>query len=286
MYMLRLKRRKKEVSQMGMPAWLRERWERVLEPALLRFGVKEEAALREVWEAELVYWREEKHLKPNSLRKPITWVRNLIRDTLPLTAENAWFNAKNQKREHIGLKVCNLSEAEWVHMNAVSQGQVQSREVKLIEEPETVVEVGRALLASDDWAEIVVGLALCTGRRLAEILVTGSLRESTNYTVIFAGQLKTKERTVVPYEIPTLAPASKVLTAVERVRGMVDLAGIDETQVSRVYGRAVNEAAERRLSLLIPARTSRQALFAHVFRSIYPTLACFWFQPPWVQEIQ
>jgi hypothetical protein len=222
---------------MGMPAWLRERWDQVLKPALSRYGVAQEEDLREVWEAELMYWREEKLLKPNSLRKPITWVRNLIRDTLPLTAENAWFNPKNQRREHIGLKVCNLSEAEWVHLNAVSQGQVQNREVKLIEEPETVVEVGRALLASDDWAEIVVGLALCTGRRLAEILVTGSLREATDYSVIFAGQLKTKERTVVPYEIPTLAPASKVLSAVERVRGMVDLAGIDEKQVSRVYGK-------------------------------------------------
>jgi hypothetical protein len=284
--MLRLKGRKKEVSLMGMPAWLRERWDQVLAPALSRYGVAQEEELREVWEAELMYWREDRQLKPNSLRKPITWVRHLIRDTLPLTAENAWFNPKNQQKEHIGLHVCNLSEAEWVHMNAVSQGQVQSREVKLIEEPETVVEVGRALLASDDWAEIVVGLALCTGRRLAEILVTGSLREATDSTVIFAGQLKTKERTVVPYEIPTLAPASLVLSAVERVRGMVDLAGIDERQVSRVYGKQVNEAAERRLGLLIPARTSRQTLFAHVFRSIYPTIACFWFQPPWVQEIQ
>jgi uncharacterized protein (DUF1778 family) len=283
--MLRLKRRKKEVSLMGMPAWLRERWDQVLKPALITYGVAQEEDLRQVWEAELVYWRQARHLKPNSLRKPITWVRHLIRDTLPLTAENGWFNAKNQKREHIGLHVCNLPEEEWVHMNAVSQGQVQNREVKLIEEPELVVEVGRALLSSEDWAEIVVGLALCTGRRLAEILVTGSFTEATDYTVIFAGQLKTKERTMVPYEIPTLAPASLVLSAVERVRGMLDLAGIDEKQVSRVYGKQVNEAAERRLSLLILARTSRQTLFAHVFRSIYPTIACFWFQPPWVQEI-
>jgi hypothetical protein len=42
---------------------------------------------------------------------------------------------------------------------------------------------------------------------------------------------------------------------------MVDRAGIDEKQVSRVYGKQVNEAAERRLSLLIPARTSRQTLY-------------------------
>jgi hypothetical protein len=44
---------------MGMPAWLRERWEQVLEPALLRFGVAQEAELRAMWEAELVYWRED-----------------------------------------------------------------------------------------------------------------------------------------------------------------------------------------------------------------------------------
>jgi hypothetical protein len=74
---------------MAMPAWLQERWDQVLKPALSRYGVAQEEQLREVWEAELVYWREEKQLKPNSLRKPITWVRNLIRDTLPVTAENA-----------------------------------------------------------------------------------------------------------------------------------------------------------------------------------------------------
>jgi hypothetical protein len=54
--MLRLKGRKKEVSLMGMPAWLRERWERVLAPALSRYGVAQEGELRAVWEAELVYW--------------------------------------------------------------------------------------------------------------------------------------------------------------------------------------------------------------------------------------
>lgn len=270
---------------MGMPAWLRERWDQVLAPALSRYGVAQEGELRTVWEAELVYWREDRHLKPNSLRKPITWVRNLIRDTLPVTAENAWFNAKNQKREHIGLHVCNLPEEEWVHMNAVSQGQVQSREVKLIDEPELVVEVGRALLASDDWAEIVIGLALCTGRRLAEILVTGSFTWATDYTVIFAGQLKTKERPMIPYEIPTLAPASLVCSAVERVRGMLDLSEVDEKHASRVYGRAVSEAADRRLALVVPTRRDRESLFAHAFRSIYPTLACFWFQPSWVQDI-
>lgn len=270
---------------MGMPAWLRERWEQVLQPALMAYGVAQEGELRAVWEAELVYWREVRQLKPNSLRKPITWVRNLIRDSLPLTAENAWFNQKNQRKEHIGLHVCNLPEEEWVHMNAVSQGQVQSREVKLIEEPELVAEVGRALLVSEDWAEIVVGLALCTGRRLAEILVTGSFTQVTDYTVIFAGQLKTKERPMIPYEIPTLAPASLVCSAVERVRRMLDLSEVDEKHVSRVYGRAVSEAADRRLALAVPTRRDRESLFAHAFRSIYPTLACFWFQPSWVQDI-
>lgn len=271
---------------MAMPAWLRERWERVLQPPLWRWGDAHEAELRTLWEAELAYWREEKQLKPNSLRKPITYVRNLIRDTLPLRDDNWWFNPKNQKKEHIGLKVCNLSEAEWVHMNVVSQGRVQSREVKLIDDPEAVGAIGRELLVSDDWSEIPVGLALCTGRRLAEILVTGIFAEATDFTVIFSGQLKSRERVMVPYEIPTLAPASLVLSAVERVRKMmVDVRQGDEKQVSRRFGKAVNEAAERRLSALIPARSGRDGLFAHLFRSVYPTIACFWFAPPWVQEI-
>jgi hypothetical protein len=270
---------------MAMPAWLRERWELVLQPPLSRWGDAHEAELRALWEAELTYWRDEKHLKPNSLRKPITYIRNLIRETLPLRDDNWWFDPKTQQREHIGLKVCNLSEAEWVHMNAVSQGRVQSREVQLIDDPEAVVACGRALLASDDWAEIPVGLALCTGRRLAEILVTGIFEDATAFTVIFSGQVKRKDRLMVPYEIPTLAPASLVLSALQRVRRLVDVSQVDEKQVSRVYGKQVSEAAERQLGTLIPARTGRDGLFAHLFRSVYPTIACFWFQPPWVQEI-
>jgi hypothetical protein len=274
-----------EVSAMAMPAWLRERWERVLHPPLSRWGDAHEAELRALWEAELAYWRDEKHLKPNSLRKPITYIRNLIRETLPIRDDNWWFDPKMQRREHIGLKVCNLSEAEWVHMNAMSQGRVQSREVQLIDDPEAVVACGRALLASDDWAEIPVGLALCTGRRLAEILVTGIFTEATDFTVVFSGQLKTRERKMVPYEIPTLAPASLVLSALERARSLVDVSQVDEKQVSRVYGKQVSEAAERQLGMLIPGRSGRDGLFAHLFRSVYPTIACFWFQPPWVQEI-
>ncbi len=270
---------------MAMPAWLRERWDRVLQPPLLRFGVAQEEELRALWEAELAYWRDEKHLKPNSLRKPITWVRNLIRDTLPVRQDNWWFNPKTQQKEHLGLKVCNLSEAEWVHMNAVSQGRVQRREVQVLDDPEAVVDVAHELLSSQDWAEIAVGLAVCTGRRLAELLKTGTFASPTAFTVIFSGQVKGKGRVGVPYEIPTLVAASEILAAVGRVRSLVDTSSIEVQQVSRVYGKAVNEAAERRLGSLIPDRTSRQGLFAHLLRSVYPAIACFWFAPPWVQEI-
>jgi hypothetical protein len=170
-------------------------------------------------------------------------------------------------------------------MNAVSQGRVQSREVQVLDDPEAVVACAGELLCSDDWAEIAVGLAVCTGRRLAELLKTGTFARKTAYSVIFSGQVKGKGRVAVPYEIPTLAPASEILAAVQRVRSLVETEQLDVQKVSRVYGKQVNEAADRRLALLVPARTGREGLFAHLFRSVYPAMAFFWFAPKWVQEI-
>ena len=71
------------------------------------------------------------------------------------------------------------------------------------------------------WKDLSVFLALATGRRMAEIHgIKTSFYPTDNDHVMFAGQLKTKEREqgAEPYIIRTLADASRVVAAWEQLK--------------------------------------------------------------------
>ncbi|GHO63845.1 hypothetical protein KSC_027370 [Ktedonobacter sp. SOSP1-52] len=146
--------------------WVQRRWSEVLEPVVSGATVAQEAQLREVWERELAWWKTQRGLTGDSLRKPITQVRHLIKG-LPITEDNSWANPRTGEQEHIGLKVFNLSEGEWVQMNARTQGVTQDRlkQQVLLKDPDALVERALSLLFSPEWADLVVGIAVCTGRR-------------------------------------------------------------------------------------------------------------------------
>ncbi|WP_201376114.1 hypothetical protein, partial [Ktedonobacter robiniae] len=127
--------------------WVQRRWNEVLEPVVSRATVEQEVQLREVWERELDWWKTQRGLSGDSLRKPITQVRHLIR-LLPVTEDNSWENPRTNEREHIGLRVFNLSEGEWVQMNARTQGVTQERlkQQVLLKDPDALVERALSLL--------------------------------------------------------------------------------------------------------------------------------------------
>lgn len=267
--------------------WVQRRWNEVLEPVVSRATVAQEAQLREVWEQELAWWKTQRGLSGDSLRKPITQLRNLIR-LLPMTEENSWENPRTNEREHIGLRAFNLSEGEWVQLNARAQGVTQERlkQQVLLKDPDALVERALSLLFSPEWADLVVGIAVCTGRRLAEILKTGEFRVKEPYTVWFEGQVKGRGREPERYEIPTLVRAFLVVEAMGRLRALIDCSDLEIEQVSQKYGKAVNEAVERRygdLEELI--RATREKVSVHNFRGMYARIACFWYALPTVADI-
>lgn len=77
----------------------------------------------------------------------------------------------------------------------------------------------RLILSSPDgyrWQQVSRAIALTTGRRLAEVHYSATFEPVDETTVSFAGQLKTKGReTSDSYEIPTLAPATQVIAALD-----------------------------------------------------------------------
>jgi len=266
--------------------WVTDRWQTELEPTLKTAVVGQEQALRALWEQELAWWKEKRHLQGDSLRNPITQVRYLI-SQLPLTDENSWLNSRTGKREHIGLRVFNLAEGEWVAMNDRSRATTQERlnQQQLISDPEGIVHRAFGLLLSDDWAELVVGIALATGRRLAEILKTGKFSVKEPYSVWFEGQVKGRTRITGRYELPTLVRAYLVVEAAEKLRRLVDCREVELLQVSQKYGKAVNDAVERVYADKISARADRDRITAHTLRNLYGAIAVLWFCPDPVSDV-
>jgi uncharacterized protein (DUF1778 family) len=264
--------------------WVRDRWIEHLEPVLRTVTVAQEKELRTLWEQELQWWKSERHLSGDSLRNPITQVRALI-SQIPLTDENSY--ERNGRREHIGLRCFNLAEGEWVAMNDRSRATTQERldEVRLVSDPEGIVHRAMALLLSDDWAELVVGIAMCTGRRLAEILKTAVLTQKEPYTVWFEGQIKGRTRIEERYEIPILVRAYLVIEAVKKLRRLVDCTELEVAQVSQKYGKGVNDAVERIYADKVEKRGDRDRITAHTLRNLYAAVAVLWFCPDRVSDV-
>ncbi len=267
-------------------AWLRERWQTLL-PALASLSADQEEEIARICVAEIVVWKERPSMKSlSSLKEPMTDTRNELKK-IPLTDQNSYLNPRTQQREHIALKYLNYSESEWAQMNQQSEQRFHERleNQQLLEYPGEIVAKADVLLGSSDWREVVVGLAVVTGRRLSEILKVGELHPKTLHTVLFSGQLKRKDEVLKPYEIPVLVEASRVLAAWSGVRKMIDCSRMETEAIGKAYGDEIGKAAERHFAELVPVRDGRDKLFAHLFRAVYPRLAVFSFCPPNVSDI-
>jgi Telomere resolvase len=266
-----------------MPAkvWLQERWE-LLIPALESLTVDQEEEIARICQEEIAYWRSRPQMKSaTSLKRPMTDTRNMLRARLELRDNNTWLNPRTGEREHIALKHLNYSEAEWAAMNVPTLEKREQRleERKFIDHPDLVVAKAVELLKSNRWADIAAGLAAATGRRHTEVMVEGDFHPKTAYTVVFGGQLKRQDKILEPYEIPTLCEASLVLSAIERLRSLVDCSKLEIDDVSKKFGPDVIAAAQRAFEGLVPPRSGAD-LYTHLFRSVYGRIACHYYARP------
>jgi hypothetical protein len=269
-------------------AWLKERWETILFPAVIGLTVADEQEIARVCEAEKDYFRARFAGKsPSSLKEPMSDTRNKIRE-LAFGESTRWLNPRTKEYEHILLKYMNWSDEEWAAMNAKSTETFNQRseEQKYIDNPDAVVEKALSLLRSADrWDYITVGLAVCTGRRIQEILKEGEFFPKTAYSVLFKGQLKKKDVILPPYEIPTLVEASAVLDALARLRGLLDCSAVEGDQISSRYGPDCAAAADFAFTDLVPARAGGN-LYTHLFRAVYGRIATFYYCPPEIMDLR
>ncbi len=73
-------------------------------------------------------------------------------------------------------------------------------------------------IAAPSPEQLACALAIVTGRRQAEILVTASFEKVDDRHVMFAGQIKKRDVDTTPYKIPVLTPADEVIAALAVVK--------------------------------------------------------------------
>jgi telomere resolvase len=244
-------------------AYIQDRWHEELEPSLVQATLGQEQELEALWERTLRWLKEERSLQGDSLRKPITQIRGLIKQ-LPLSADNAWTDPRSHKQEHVALHIFNLPEAEWERMNARAGLTLQERleNQQFLEYPDHIVNKGLILVQSSDWAELLVALALGTGRRFWELVKTGTFVERTPYSVDFTGQLKGLSREE-EFEIPTLYRAFLVVEGIQRLRRLIDWSELEDENSPKYqkYNRVANEMMVHQFTDLIPVRPTREQLY-------------------------
>jgi hypothetical protein len=190
--------------------------------------------------------------------------------------------------DHIALQYLNFTPEQWIAINnPIGQKAAERNEnQQFITDPETIVQKAIALLDSREWSEIAAGIAVCTGRRVSEILKTAQFVKHSEYSVIFTGALKRHgEETILSFEIPTLAPADSLVTALEKLRKIVDTTSMTVHEVN-TKSTAVALACDRHFKDLVPARTGDDSLYTHLFRTIYALIATHWYCPVQVGDLE
>ncbi|GFE72279.1 protelomerase family protein [Chroococcus sp. FPU101] len=191
---------------------------------------------------------------------------------------------------HFSLDYIKFTTDEYISLNDAKQGRVASRneQVQFLDDPDAIVVKAIALLDSPEWSEVAAGLSVLTGRRSSELLSTAQFIKCSEWSVTFTGALKRGGETqVLSFEIPTLAPAELVCQALSKVRHQLpESVEMKADDVNRKYGSAVIRQCDRHFTDLVPAREGKDNLYTHLFRSVYATIATFWYCPPNVNEVE
>lgn len=113
---------------------------------------------------------------------------------------------------------------------------------QILVNPEWVKNLARDLLTKKEpsTSDLCIGIALATGRRLTEVMKTATLKAVDDKTLLFGGQLKTKNRhlfeEIAPYKVPSMVDAEIVVKALARLRKDT---GKDQLRYNNVLGETI-----------------------------------------------
>jgi hypothetical protein len=257
--------RKSHMPEEKPSAWLVAHWPELISE--LDAAYPDADAIHAIFEKELEAWLVLGKLSSKtSLKKPVTWTRKHILSV---------FEGEKGAIIHAAF---NASKPVWNTINAGTAVSLKARleDQQYLYHVDEIVARGVALLASEKWPELALGLIVLTGRRVNEILESGSFIEKTAYSVIFTGQLKQGEHEI-SYEIPTLCQASLVIEGLNRLRSMKLPADTGNNP------RNVRDLANEHFKDIVTSHRGR--LTSHTFRGVYTKIAIFYYCPLNVADI-
>lgn len=204
---------------------------------------------------------------------------------------------KTIDKNHPAIELVKLSQGEYSRLNDSQALKVADRDATFIspEQCEALVSHSRKLIKSAEWATVAAGLAVLTGRRISEILV-GDFKPCDNWSLIFSGLAKKRDKTTsqIELEIPVLAPASEVLSAIDKLQRYLGKTDVftechgDAQQARKIansrWAKSVCKECKKQFPDYAPKRSDRKELFTHQFRALYTVIAVHWFCPPTVLE--
>jgi outer membrane biosynthesis protein TonB len=223
----------------------------------------------------LTYFQSRNLSTPRQQKNYVVDVRNAIKS--------------NFGEDHPALQVVGFDAETWTQINQPIHDRVEDRlqNTRFLTNPDAIVSRAETLLASktSTWADLAVGLGVVIGRRLSELLgLRTKLEPKTDFSLLFTGQLKHQGQ-LAAFEIPTLCPASTVLSAWKRLKFMLGSEQLDPQSINQRFSRQCKEAANRHFADLVPPRSGEDDLYMHLFRAIYATLAVYYYCPPRVNGI-
>ena len=190
-----------------------------------------------------------------------------------------------------------LPSSVYTVMNNEQASRLNARENKFLtsQQANLLVERAIALLDSGEPDEVAAGLAVLVGRRISEILIS-QFQPKTTYSLLFSEAVKRRGEGGLEFEIPTLAPAEKVLRAIAHLKQVWSIEELralnlpDNHLKRRINARysGVPHACRKHFADLVPGREAEnddgERLYTHLFRAVYAEIATYYYKPQWVPD--
>lgn len=199
--------------------------------------------------------------------------------------------------DHPAIPFVLLPSSVYTAMNNEQASRLNARENKFFssQQANALVERAMQLLDSQNADEVAAGLAVLVGRRISEILLS-QFKPKTAYSLLFSEAVKRRGEAGLEFEIPTLAPASRLLQAIEdlkRVLKIEDLKALNlpdnhlKRRINAKYS-GVPDACRKHFADLVPGRKADtddgERLYTHLFRAVYAEIASYYYKPEWVPD--
>jgi flagellar biosynthesis GTPase FlhF len=260
-------------SKKGTARWLQEYLVENL-PSLFESSANEQ--VYQTWFDDFLQVLDSRPISKATKGNYITNIRSAIKEFDP---------------HHPSLKIIDFGTDNWIDVNNQASDRLAQRTTKLIKNPDAVVNKAVELIKTNYWPDITAGLALLTGRRCAELLQTAQFKFKSKYIVNFTGSLKRRNEPKEhdKFDIPTLCEADLVIQAINNLRLQLgeEVQTLTNREINNKYEGSVIDRCDRHFSALIPKRKDDDKnLYTHLFKSVYGAIACHWYCPVNVPEIE